>query len=172
MERARQALILPTTLLAVGLGAAGAGVGTASVTCLRWAPVPVPNRPQDLTVTDSAADGMSFTLLRPGIYHVEMVLQQVAASTIFAGFSLNAALPVAANPVMGANGVIAALGPNTRPAADTGPTTLARTIHVRDSGQGAVLRTLASDGANATPIPALTIATCWLSITRAVDQGE
>lgn len=170
MRKIRRALIVPTILQAVGIGAGAAGVGTATPNVLRWSPVPTPNNAY-IVVADSVTLGMTFTLNAPGMYSVEMNLGQVASTSLRTGISLNDA--TVTNPQVGVAGTIAVGGPSTTLALAASAVFLSRTFQISDSAVGAVLRTNASDNAGATPVAAISTAAGvnWLAITRALDAG-
>ncbi len=170
-RRERRAYINPCLVVATALGAAAASVGTTNTAVLRWSPVPAPST-ADIVVADSATLGMTFTLNQPGCYEIEMMLLQVASTTLLAGFSINAAVaPLVANPAMLVDGVFAVAGPSVLPAATGFGLFLKSTLRIDPASVGAVLRTHATNGAGASPEPSMTEASCWLRITRTMDMG-
>lgn len=168
----RRSLIQASTALAVGLGAGAAGVGTTSTAVLRWATPPA--SAQGISVVDSAADGTSFVLTLPGIYDVELGLAQVASSALRAGISVNGVLPITAavNPTFGVSGVVAGGWLQTLAAATFAGYFVGTRVVVTRATMGLVtVRGVGNVTAGTTPIPALTVAECYMRITRSVDAA-
>ncbi len=158
----------------LGVGAAGAGVGTASTAVLRFLVAGTAIVSPYITATDSATDGTSITIRTPGSYRAEIMIPQVAATSLLMGISIGFAvvLPLTANPAMGVAGVIAVGGPNTLAAMTAAGRYLGVDFNVPDDESGstrAVLRFLATDNAGATPVAAFTAAGIWARIKRQCD---
>lgn len=168
MSLRRRAFIRPTTYSVFNTGAMVAG--STNVNVLRWSATAVPSDGY-LVVADSITLGMTWTLNASGIWQVKMNLLQVLSTTLRPAISLNG-LP-AGNPVFGTDGVIAGGAPQVLPGATGVPIFLATTIRVADSAIGAILRTIATDGAGATAAAAISAVagTSSLEIIRDNDAG-
>ena len=168
----RRALIQASTALAVGLGAGAAGVGTTSTAVLRWATPPA--SVQGVDVVDSATDGTSFVLTLPGIYQVELMLAQVAGTSLRGGISVNGALPItnAVAPSIGVSGIVAGGAIQTLAALTAAAYFAATAVRVTRATMGLVtVRGVAVGTLGASPIPSVTVADCYLRITREVDAA-
>lgn len=170
----RGALIEPQSVFCVAL-TAGTPVGSSDDSVLRWTALGVTIVGPYITAPDSATLGTVFTISTPGVYRCEMMLVQVASTTILAGIAKGSTTGVfTGNPVINANGVVATAGPNTLPAATAIGLYLGREIVIGDSDLDGVnnqVRFLCTDGSGATPEPGLTEAGCWAAITRIADQA-
>ena len=171
----RGALIEQLSVSCIAL-VAGTAVGSSDDTVLRWITAGITLvGPSYITFPDSVTLGTLFTINTPGVYRCEMMLPQLASTTLLAGIAKGTTTGVfTGNPVIGVNGVVATAGPNTLPAATTIGLYLGKDIPIGDGdldGTNNVIRFLASDGAGGTPEPALTEAGCWATITRIADQA-
>lgn len=158
------------------LGAAAAGVGSSSTAVLRWLAAGVAIVSPYILAPDSATLGTEIAILTPGAYRAEMMLPQVASTSLLMGISIGFAVvpPTTANPAMGTNGVIATLGVNTNPAATLDGRYLGCNFYVPDDEAGttrAVLRFLATDNAGATPVATFTAAGAWARLLRVADAA-
>lgn len=157
-----------------GVGAAGAGVGSGSTSVLRFLVAGTAIVSPYITAPDSAVDGTLITIRTPGSYRAEFMLPQVASTSLLLGISIGFATTgnLTLNPAMGTNGVIATEGPHTLAAATASGRYLGVDFNVPDDESGgtrAILRFLATDNANATPIPSITAAGVWARVKRQCD---
>lgn len=147
-------------------------VGSTNDNTLRW-DLNVLSAGGMITVADSAVDGTSFLLRAAGFWTVEFMLPQLASTSLLCAISL-AGTNLTANPVQGAGGMIATFGPYTLPAATALGVYCCSTFHVGSDiigpgGNGATVRTHATDNAGATPAPSITEAGSWLKISYVAD---
>lgn len=158
----------------LGVGAAGAGVGSSSTSVLRFLTAGVAIVSPYITAPDSATAGTEITIRTPGSYRAEFMIPQVASTSLLMGISIGFATvgALTANPAMGTNGVIAVAGPHTLAAMTAAGRYLGIDFNVPDDESGstrAILRFLATDNANATPVSTWTAASVWARVKRQCD---
>ena len=168
----RRGLIVASAVQAVALGAGAAGVGTTSTAVLRWATPPA--SVQGVDVVDTAVDGTSFVLTLPGVYEVELMLAQVAGTSLRAGISVNGVLPItnAVAPSIGVSGVVSGGAVQTLAALTAAAYFASTSVRVTRATMGLVtVRGVAIGALGASPIPSGPIADCYMRITRQVDAA-